>query len=113
MGQAAAARRASETSSRCDRLAVDDRIAPVVEADVLGQQLGAEPVAVAGDRVDAERSGAGHAATRRAAGSGIDGACTAVHAPARWWAISAAKALQRAGEEARTRRRDGGRRRGR
>ena len=35
-----------------DRAAVDDRVAPVVELDPLGEQLGAEAVPGAGDRVD-------------------------------------------------------------
>ena len=39
-----------------DRAAVDDRVAPVVEGDPLREQLGAEPVPVAGDRID--RAGA-------------------------------------------------------
>jgi hypothetical protein len=37
-----------------DRGRVDEREAPVVEVDALGKELGAEPVAVARDRVDAE-----------------------------------------------------------
>ena len=35
------------------RLGVDDRVAPLVERDALGQQLGAHAVGLAGDRVDA------------------------------------------------------------
>src|SRR3954469_2430720 len=51
---------------RRDRVRVDDRVAPVVEADVLGQQLGAQPVAVAHDRIDADGRAPGHAAARAA-----------------------------------------------
>ena len=51
-----------------DRPAVDDRVAPVVEDDHLGQQLGAQPVAVARDRIDAQvRASCGQ---RRAARGG-------------------------------------------
>ena len=39
------------------RAGVHDRIAPVVKRDALGQQLGAETAAVAGDRVDADDCG--------------------------------------------------------
>src|SRR5205085_11444825 len=39
---------------RRDLRLVDDRVAPVVEADQLGEQLGAQAVRLAGDRVDAE-----------------------------------------------------------
>ena len=45
----------------------DDRIAPVIELDQLGQQLGAHPVPVAGDPVDGEgraSSRSGHQAAR-------------------------------------------------
>jgi hypothetical protein len=35
-----------------DRAPVDDRVAPLVERDHLGQQLGTHPVGLAGDRVD-------------------------------------------------------------
>ena len=65
VGQAATARRACATSSG-GPAAVDDRIAPVVEADPLGQQLGAEPVAVAGDRVEAQSRRSCRAVTVRA-----------------------------------------------
>ena len=37
-----------------DRAACDDRIPPVVEPDPLRKELGAEAVALAGDRVDAQ-----------------------------------------------------------
>ena len=47
---------------------VDDRVAPVVERDPLREELGAEAVPVAGDRVDAERALIAHAhCTGRAA----------------------------------------------
>ena len=36
------------------RVPVDNRVAPVVEANPLGKQLGTDAVAVAGDRVDAK-----------------------------------------------------------
>ena len=45
VGQVATARRACASSSAADRLVVDDRIAPLVERDPLGQQLGAQAVA--------------------------------------------------------------------
>src|SRR6478736_6559488 len=45
-------------------LAVDDRIAPVVEPDALGQQLGAQTVAGTRDRVDHDLD-APHGAPRR------------------------------------------------
>src|SRR4051794_18160529 len=47
-----------------DRLAVDDRIAPLVELDPLREQLGAQAMAGAGDRVDPDASA--HAAARSA-----------------------------------------------
>ena len=53
MGQAWAARFAWLTQRVRQRLAVDDRVAPLVERDPLGQQLGAHAVGLAGDRVDA------------------------------------------------------------
>ena len=66
-----------------DRLAVDDRVAPVVEADVLGEQLGAER---RGRRRRSGRRGWSAACVTRppgaAVGSGIDGACIAVQRPA-------------------------------
>ena len=40
-----------------DRYRVDDRVTPVVEADELGQQLGAQPVPIARDGVDSEVAG--------------------------------------------------------
>ena len=46
-----------------DRGAVDDRIAPVVERDSLGEELGAEAVTVAGDRIHAQPGA--HAASFR------------------------------------------------
>ena len=63
-GQSRAARLATSTSRR-ERLAVDDGIAPLVQADGLGQQLGAVAVGVAGDRVDEDADHARAAATGR------------------------------------------------
>ena len=81
-GHASAARRAWASSSVGDRAAVDDRVAPVVELDPLGEQLGAQPVAVAGDRVDAQVP-LHAAALARARGSGsVGGAAQARHGPA-------------------------------
>ena len=53
-GHSAAARVASSTSVRVDRRPVDDRVAPLVERDPLGQQLGAVAVGVTGHRVHPE-----------------------------------------------------------
>src|SRR4051794_24990498 len=50
-----------------DRLAVDDRVAPLVELDALRQQLGAEAVAGAGDRIDPD-AGAHAAALSNSSG---------------------------------------------
>ena len=52
VGQAATARRAWASRPGGNRAGVDDGVAPVVEGDALGQQLGAQPVALAGDGVD-------------------------------------------------------------
>ena len=51
-GQSRAARRATSTSSGGSGLPSTIGIAPLVEPDRLGQQLGAVAVGVAGDRVD-------------------------------------------------------------
>src|SRR6476469_9057934 len=59
-----------------DRLAVDDRVAPFVELDSLGQQLGAQAVAAAGDGIHAD---ARHAAAVVKA-SGTDSVSGRAHA---------------------------------
>ena len=45
-----------------------DRIAPVVEADALGEQLGTDAVAVAGDRIEHEPEGHRHGPWRTGTG---------------------------------------------
>ncbi len=54
VGQARAARSACAASSSGHRPPVDDRVAPLVERDHLGQELGAHPVRLARDRVHAQ-----------------------------------------------------------
>ena len=68
---------------------------------MLGEQLGAQPVAVARDRVDADVQRLLMRRPAGALGSGIDGACTALHRPARCRSISPAKAFSALREEAR------------
>ena len=82
--------------ARAGRALRDDRVAPVVEADVLGQELGAQAVRVAGDRVDPEV--VTRLVTRPpdrtwAAASRVP--CSAVQRPAPWRSISPAKTSSR------------------
>ena len=55
-GTRRAARRANPTSSGGTSDSIEDRVAPVVEPDQLGQQLGAQAVGLAHDRVDPQRA---------------------------------------------------------
>ena len=78
-------RLATSTSSGGQRLAVDDRIAPLVERDGLGQQLCAVAVGVTRDGVDEDadhasrprgpRSGTGAATAGSSAGTAAPSAC--------------------------------------
>ena len=90
VGQAATARRACVEQLVGDVGVVDDRIAPVVELDALGQQLGAQAVRLAGDRVDAQPLA--HAAIASGAGSREHAAAarSASHGPWRAWSRSSA-----------------------
>ena len=66
-GHSETARFALRTQPTRDGAAVDDRVAPLVQRDQLGQQLGAVAVGVAADRVDAQmRGGAAHRHSGRA-----------------------------------------------
>ena len=56
-GHSAAARVASSTRSAVDGRAVDHRVAPLVEGDPFGQQLGAVAEGVTGHRVDPDPQG--------------------------------------------------------
>ena len=62
----------------------DDGVAPGVRGDPLGEQLYADPVRLAGDRVDPqavthgaapESAGSGSTGSRQACGQGPDAAC--------------------------------------
>ena len=57
-----------------DRGRVDDRVAPVVEADDFGKQLGAETVTVAGDGVDSQMAGHISREGHQRRGRRVDGA---------------------------------------
>ena len=93
-----------------DAAVADDRVAPVVEVDQLGEQLGAHPVAVAGDPVDLEldvrhspvgspwlvdpiprsrRRAGRHQATLRPSASSPP-LCPKLHWRWRWWSFHSA-----------------------
>ncbi len=67
---------------------VDDREPPVVQGDVLREQLGADAVALAGDRVDNEVIAHAHGS---GTGVGSTWRLGRRQPPARWSAISSAK----------------------
>ena len=52
-----------------NRAGVDHRVAPVIQSDQLGEQLGAKPVTIAADAIDLQRLA--HHATATLAGSAI------------------------------------------
>ena len=74
-----------------DRAAVDDRIAPLVELDPLREQLGAQPVAGAGDRVDAQGAPSRRHAPRGAGErQSVGGGDRRGMGPSRAWSASSA-----------------------
>ena len=83
VGQVATAWRACVRSLPLDRLGVDDRVAPLVERDPLGQELRAEAVAVARDRVEQQVRLHRHGSSFRTPdGPGSIGVrCIPAHAP--------------------------------
>ena len=90
VGQAVAARRAWASWHSGMSPGNQDRVAPVVEGDAFGEQLGAEAVAVAGDHVDDEMER--HRRRSWWAGTGRNGRRThSAQGPWRWWATWAAK----------------------
>ena len=119
VGQASTARLACSSSPWADRPFGDQRVAPVIEGDRLREQLRAQSVRLAGDRVDLERdllllmrppaSGPGDRgpASGRA---GPDRSCTAAPAGGRGNPTRRQRSRSRPAAPCR---RDGGRRRGR
>src|SRR5690349_570387 len=69
--------------ARRDGRRVDDRVAPLVERDPLRQELGAEPVALARDRV--------HADSFHLGGRGRTARLPPLQRPRRWRSTSSAK----------------------
>ena len=82
MGQARAARRAWSSSSGVRGPAVEQRVAPLVERDALGQQLGAHAVRGTGDGVDTQAVAGGAHRKRYCAGG--DGGAHGAPLRRRW-----------------------------
>ena len=101
-GSSATAQRAWRSSAGGTAAALDDRVAPVVELDPFGQELGADAVADAGGRVDARACASSRspppaaARGRQPAGPRRAAARAAVAGAAR---TSAAKTSQRASQQ--------------
>ena len=115
VGQASAARRACSRSSGGTGSPATIGIAPVVELDPLGQQLGAHAVRVAGDRIDSEP----HAHQLTAAGSRAPGVGSrprmpggGTHGRRRSWRSISHRRRRGSWTRAAPRRRGDGRRRG-